>query len=273
MLAKLNPTTTKSWLKLQRHYEEVKNLNMRALFAEDPQRFDKFSIRFNDLVVDFSKNRITAETFKDLIALARECDLKKAIDEMFSGAKINETENRAVLHIALRNRDNIPIVVDGRDVMPQVKAVLNQMENFSNRLISGDWHGYTGKKITDIVNIGIGGSDLGPLMVTEALQPYGEEGLRAHFVSNVDGTHPVPEHKHVLLIDTEFLDRLCVGRYGNKMPGDVLRITGCIQKPGPGGNCIGHGLVGGNRFGGEHEQNGLRIQIFEGLRKVGSIDV
>jgi len=189
MLNKKNPTTTKSWQNLRRHYEKTKSLHMRALFAEDPQRFDKFSIRFNDLIVDYSKNRITQETFKSLITLAEECDLKNAIENMFSGAKINETENRAVLHIALRNRDNNPIVADGQDVMPEINAVLNQMENFSTRVISGDWQGYTGKKISDIVNIGIGGSDLGPAMVTEALRPYAQKGLRVHYVSNIDGTH------------------------------------------------------------------------------------
>ena len=189
MLNKKNPTTTKSWQKLRRHYEKTKNLHMRALFAEDPQRFDKFSIRFNDLVVDYSKNRITEEALKVLIALAEECDLKNAIENMFSGAKINETENRAVLHIALRNRASNPIVVDGQDVMPEINAVLDQMEDFSNRVISRDWQGYTGKKISDIVNIGIGGSDLGPVMVTEALRPYAKKDLRVHYVSNIDGTH------------------------------------------------------------------------------------
>ena len=189
MLAKMNPTKTKSWQNLLRHYEETKDLHMRDLFAEDPRRFDKFSIRFNDLLVDYSKNRITEETLKGLLALAEECDLKRAIGNMFSGAKINETENRAVLHIALRNRDNSPIEVDGRDVMPDVNAVLDQMKEFSTRLISADWQGYTGKKIGDIVNIGIGGSDLGPVMVTEALKPYAQKGLRVHYVSNIDGTH------------------------------------------------------------------------------------
>ena len=189
MLAKKNPTTTKSWQNLSRHYETVKDLHMRDLFADDPRRFDKFSIRFNNILVDYSKNRITQETIKNFIALAEECDLKKAIDNMFTGEKINETENRAVLHTALRNRDDTPIKVDGQDVMPQVNAVLLQIENFSTRVISGDWQGYTGKKITDIVNIGIGGSDLGPLMVTEALRPYAQKDLRVHFVSNVDGTH------------------------------------------------------------------------------------
>ena len=162
---------------------------MKTLFAEDPQRFDKFSIRFNDIIVDFSKNRITAETIKLLIALAEESGLKNAIENMFGGEKINETENRAVLHTALRNRDNTPVVVDGQDVMPEVNAVLKKVKDFSTKLISGDWQGYTGKKITDIVNIGIGGSDLGPVMVTEALKPYAKEGLSVHYVSNIDGTH------------------------------------------------------------------------------------
>jgi glucose-6-phosphate isomerase len=189
MLAKKNPTTTKSWQKLCRHYAKMKDLHMRTLFAEDPRRFDKFSIRFNDMIVDYSKNRITEETLKNLIALAEECDLANAIESMFAGQRINETENRAVLHTALRNRDNAPVMVDGQDVMPQVNAVLKQMEDFSNQVIAGDWQGYTGKKITDIVNIGIGGSDLGPLMVTEALRPYAKENINVQFVSNVDGTH------------------------------------------------------------------------------------
>ena len=189
MLAKKNPTTTKSWQNLQRHYQKTKNLHMRDLFDQDPRRFDKFSIHFNDLLVDFSKNRITEETFKRLIALAEECELKQAIEHMFNGAAINETENRAVLHVALRNRDNRPIVVGGQDVMPAVNAVLNKMKDFAAKVIAGDWHGYTGKKITDIVNIGIGGSDLGPVMVTEALKSYAQQGLSVHFVSNIDGTH------------------------------------------------------------------------------------
>ncbi|MGD8991888.1 MAG: glucose-6-phosphate isomerase [Desulfobacterales bacterium] len=189
MLAKKNPTTTKSWQNLRRHTEKIKDLHMRDLFAEDPHRFDKFSIRFNDLIVDYSKNRIIEETLTSLLALAEECDLGKAIDSMFAGHIINETENRAVLHTALRNRDNTPVVVDGQDVMPEVNRVLDQMEAFSARIISGDWRGYTRKIISDIVNIGIGGSDLGPLMVTEALRPYAHKRLKVHFVSNVDGTH------------------------------------------------------------------------------------
>jgi glucose-6-phosphate isomerase len=189
MLAKVNPTTTKSWQNLSRHYEKTKHVHMKTLFAKDPQRFDKFSIQFNDIIVDFSKNRITEETIRLLIELAEASGLKNAIENMFGGEKINATENRAVLHTALRNRDNNPVVVDGRDVMPEVNAVLKKVKAFSTKLISGDWQGYTGKKITDIVNIGIGGSDLGPVMVTEALKPYAQEGLSVHYVSNIDGTH------------------------------------------------------------------------------------
>jgi len=189
MLNKVNPKTTKSWQNLQRHYEKTKNLHMKTLFAEDPQRFNEFSIRFNDILVDYSKNRITEETVKLLIALAEESGLTNAIENMFGGERINETEHRAVLHTALRNRNNTPIVVDGNDVMPAVNAVLKKMKDFSSKVITGDWQGYSGKKITDIVNIGIGGSDLGPVMVTEALRPYAKEGLSVHFVSNIDGTH------------------------------------------------------------------------------------
>ncbi|MBW2468923.1 MAG: glucose-6-phosphate isomerase [Deltaproteobacteria bacterium] len=189
MLAKKNPTTTKSWQNLRRHYEKIKDLHMRDLFAEDPRRFEKMSIHFNNMIVDYSKNRITEETLKLLITLAEECELGNAIESLFTGRRINETEDRAVLHTALRNRDNTPVVIDGRDVMPEVNRVLNQMQDFSGRIISGDWQGYTGKKISDIVNIGIGGSDLGPLMVTETLRPYAQKDIRVHFVSNVDGTH------------------------------------------------------------------------------------
>ena len=197
MLAKKNPTTTKSWQNLRRNYEKIKDLHMRDLFAEDPRRFEKFCIRFNDIIVDYSKNRITEDTLKSLIALAEECELGNAIENMFSGQRINETENRSVLHTALRNRDNTLIKVDGRDVMPEVNRVLNQLQDFSARVISGEWLGYTGKKITDIVNIGIGGSDLGPLMVTEALRPYAQKDIRVHFVSNVDGTHITETLKHL----------------------------------------------------------------------------
>ena len=189
MLNKINPAKTKSWEKLTDHYEVMKSVHMKNLFAEDPERFKKFSIRFNDILVDYSKNIITGETIKLLIGLAGETGLKDTIKKMFTGKKINETENRAVLHIALRNRENTPIYVDGNDVMPEVNAVLEKMKDFSSRVISGEWKGFTKKKVSDIVNIGIGGSDLGPVMVTECLKPYAKQGLSVHFVSNVDGTH------------------------------------------------------------------------------------
>ena len=181
-------TTSPAWKNLQTHYDAQKDIQMRDLFAQDPDRFKKFSLEFEDVLLDFSKNRITSETLKLLYALAVERDVPGWAKKMFSGEKINITENRAVLHIALRNRSNRPIFVDGQDVMPSVNAVLGHMEKFSKAIRSGQWKGYTGKAITDFVNIGIGGSDLGPVMVTEALKPYAD-GPRAHFVSNVDGTH------------------------------------------------------------------------------------
>ncbi|MBW1706757.1 MAG: glucose-6-phosphate isomerase [Deltaproteobacteria bacterium] len=189
MLKKINPMETNSWKKLTNHYEMMKSIHMKDLFADDPERFNKFSIRFNDILVDYSKNRISEKTLRLLIGLAHEVGLKDAIDKMFSGAGINETENRAVLHIALRNRKNSPICVHGKDVMPEVNAVLEKIKAFSYRVISGEWKGLTQKKVTDIVNIGIGGSDLGPVMVTECLKSYAKRNLSVHFVSNVDGTH------------------------------------------------------------------------------------
>jgi len=189
MLPQADPTTTKSWQKLGEHFEKIKDVHMKDLFANDPQRFNRFSIRFEDILLDYSKNRITEETLQLLIELADEVGLSDAIHQMFDGAKINETENRAVLHTALRNRADSPVDADGSDVMPEVNAVLDKMKYFSNKVISGEWKGYSGQRISDIVNIGIGGSDLGPVMVTEALKPYTKEGLRVHFVSNIDGTH------------------------------------------------------------------------------------
>jgi glucose-6-phosphate isomerase len=189
MLKNINPTKTKSWQKLADHFAKIIDVHMKELFSQDPQRFQKFSVRFNDMLVDYSKNRITAETMQLLLELAQEAELKNAMESMFSGKKINGTENRAVLHVALRNRDNSPIYVDDKDVMQQVNAVLDKMKNFSNQIISGEWKGYSSKKITDIINIGIGGSDLGPVMVTEALKPYAKNGLQVHYVSNIDGSH------------------------------------------------------------------------------------
>jgi glucose-6-phosphate isomerase len=182
-------TSSPAWRNLQQHYDANKLVAMRDLFADDPERFKQFSIEFEGLLLDFSKNRITGETLELLRELAVERDVAGWAKKMFAGEKINITENRAVLHIALRNRSNRPILVDGKDVMPDVNAVLAHMERCSNTVRSGEWKGYTGKPITDFVNIGIGGSDLGPVMVAEALKPYAQRTLKAHFVSNVDGTH------------------------------------------------------------------------------------
>ena len=182
-------TQSPAWQALSKHHADVKSLHMRDLFAKDPGRFEAFSLRFEDLLLDYSKNRVTAETITLLRNLAKQADLAGWTAKMFSGEKINTTEDRAVLHIALRNRSNRPIVVDGKDVMPEVNAVLAHMKEFSEAIRSGAWTGYTGKRITDVVNIGIGGSDLGPVMVTEALKPYSKRDLKVHFVSNIDGTH------------------------------------------------------------------------------------
>jgi len=189
MLPKINPTQTQAWKKLEKHFAEIKNLHMKDMFAKDATRFDTFSLHFEDMFLDYSKNRITAETMKLLMDLAEECKLKVAIDKMFSGDIINETENRAVLHTALRNQSGKPVFVDGKNVMPLVQNELEKMKAFSNQISSGEWKGYSGKAIKSIVNIGIGGSDLGPVMVTEALKHYQLEHLNIHFVSNVDGTH------------------------------------------------------------------------------------
>ena len=201
----INPTQTAAWQALQKHFDEMKDVTIADLFAKDGDRFSKFSATFDDqMLVDYSKNRITEETLAKLQDLAKECDLAGAIKSMFSGEKINRTENRAVLHVALRNRSNTPILVDGKDVMPEVNAVLEKMKTFSEAIISGEWKGYTGKAITDVVNIGIGGSDLGPYMVAEALRPY-KNHLNMHFVSNVDGTHIAEVLKKVNPETTLFL--------------------------------------------------------------------
>lgn len=205
MLHQQNPTQTRTWSKLKAHYADMSDQHMKDLFAANPERFEQFSLRFEDILLDYSKNRITEETLNLLLELARECHLESAIEKMFSGDPINETEQRAVLHIALRNRSNTPIHVDGEDVMPAVNRVLERMERFSNQILDGSWKGYTGKRITDIVNIGIGGSDLGPVMVTEALRPYWQEGMNVHFVSNVDGTHMAETLKRVQPETTLFI--------------------------------------------------------------------
>jgi glucose-6-phosphate isomerase len=182
-------TTLPVWQALCRHQKTIAASNMRDLFAQDTNRFDKFSFQLDDMLFDFSKHRINDETLPLLLQLAREAQLENWRDRMFAGEKINITENRAVLHTALRNRSNRPVLVDGVDVMPEVNAVLAQMRNFSEKVRSGAWLGYTGKRITDVVNIGIGGSDLGPVMVCDALKPYASADLAVHFVSNIDGAH------------------------------------------------------------------------------------
>ena len=204
MFPKVNPTTTKAWKRLTKHYKTLKNVEMKTLFAENPKRFDQFSMRFEDILLDYSKNILTDETLKLLIRLAKECGLREAIEAQFNGEIINETEGRAVLHTALRNRSSRPVMVDGKDVMPEIRAVLKKMEAFCDRVISGKWTGYTGKAITDVVNIGIGGSDLGPVMVTEALKPYANH-LKIHFVSNVDATHLAEVLKKINFETTLFL--------------------------------------------------------------------
>lgn len=182
-------TTLPVWQKLCQHQQAILSVHMRDLFAADKNRFDKYSLKFEDILFDYSKHRITDETLPMLIQLAREAKIENWRDRMFAGEKINITENRAVLHTALRNRSNTPVYVDGKDVMPDVNAVLAQMRVFSDKVRNGDWKGYSGKRITDIVNIGIGGSDLGPVMVCDALKPYASPELQVHFVSNIDGAH------------------------------------------------------------------------------------
>ncbi len=179
-------TSSQAWKALESHKQELASVPMRELFAQDPKRFQTFSRRFDDILFDFSKNRITQKTLELLINLAQEADLKGMTEKMFAGEKINNTEDRAVLHIALRNRSKRPIYVDGQDVMPEINAVLAQMRSFSDAIRNGSWKGYTSKVITDVVNIGIGGSDLGPKMVTTALKPYGHERMKVHYVSNID---------------------------------------------------------------------------------------
>ena len=186
-MKKINPTQTAAWQALTAYQAE--NLTIAQLFQANPQRFSQYHVNFEDqILVDFSKNAVNETTLALLQQLAEECGLAQAKEAMFSGEKINYTENRAVLHTALRNRRNTPVLVDGKDVMPEINAVLAKMKAFCQRVISGEWKGYTGKSITDVINIGIGGSDLGPYMVTEALRPY-KNHLNVHFVSNVDGTH------------------------------------------------------------------------------------
>ncbi len=205
MLKSINPTQTNSWHKLQTHFNAMSSVQMKQLFDADPERFDKFSAQFNDILIDFSKNIINHETIGLLVSLAEECDLKEAIQSKLDGQPINATEGRSVLHTALRNKSDRPILVDGKDVMPDIKAALAKMKIFADKITSDKWLGYTGKPIKSIVNIGIGGSDLGPVMVTEALTPYATHGIKTHFVSNVDGSHISEVLKKVNAEETLFM--------------------------------------------------------------------
>ena len=198
-------TTSDTWVALQAHQAEIAATHMRDMFTDDTARFNKFSTSINEILFDYSKNRITDKTISLLLALAGEADLNAKIAAAFEGEKINNTENRPALHVALRNRSNRPIKVDGQDVMPDVNAVLDKMKGFVGSVRSGEWKGYTGKAITDVVNIGIGGSDLGPKMVVSALTPYTRPDLRSHFVSNVDGTDIAEVLKQVDQETTLFL--------------------------------------------------------------------
>ncbi|HEY6083079.1 MAG TPA: glucose-6-phosphate isomerase [Chitinophagaceae bacterium] len=205
MLPKINPAQTKTWKKLDAHHSWMLGAHIRKLFDGDPDRFGKFSLQLEDILFDYSKNIISEETIELLLELADECKVKEAIEAMFTGAHINETEDRAVLHTALRNFSGKPVMDNGKDVMPDVKAELDKMKKCCEKIHSGEWLGYTGKKIKYIVNIGIGGSDLGPVMVTEALKPYWKEGMQPYFVSNVDGTHIEETFKKVTPEETLFL--------------------------------------------------------------------
>jgi Glucose-6-phosphate isomerase len=205
MLPKINPLTTAAWPLLKEHYEEMKHLSIKEFFMEDPERFKKYSMAAPDILFDFSKNLVNEKTMELLFQLAEQCELRAAIDAMFGAEKINETENRAVLHTALRNFSGKPVILDGEDIMPSVKKVLEQMKTFCEKVHNGEWLGYSGKKIKYIVNIGIGGSDLGPVMVTEALKPYWVEGIQTWFVSNVDGSHIAEVLKKITPGETIFL--------------------------------------------------------------------
>jgi len=188
MMKNINPTETKAWQKLENHFNDIKNTHIKSLFNDDKNRKSDFTINVNDFEFDYSKNRVTKETIDLLLELANEVDLKSAMESYFSGEKINQTEKRAVLHTALRSQLNNEVIVDGENVQPEIQAALNKIKGFTNKVVSGDWKGYTNKSITDVVNIGIGGSDLGPDMVVESLKYYKNQ-LNVHFVSNIDGDH------------------------------------------------------------------------------------
>lgn len=204
MFPAINPTETSAWKALKAHRQDMKNVQMKDLFKEDPERFEKMSVLFNEILFDYSKNLITGQTLKKLFQLSEECQVKAAIEAMFSGKKINKTENRAVLHTALRNFSGDPVFADGMDVMPQIRRSREKMKSFCEKIHSGTWRGYSGKKIKNIVNIGIGGSDLGPVMVTEALRPYWKKGIETRFISNIDGTDIVETLKDLNPEETFF---------------------------------------------------------------------
>lgn len=205
MLPKINPTTTSAWQQLQEHYQEMKSIHLKELFKEEVDRFKNYSLAAPDIIWDYSKNIITDKTLQLLLQLAEECELQSAIEAIFNGEKINETEDRAVLHTALRNFSGKPVTLDGKDVMPDIQRVLDQMKTFCKKVHDGKWEGYTDKKIKYIVNIGIGGSDLGPVMATEALKPYWIEGMQPYFVSNIDGSHIAEVLKKITPEETLFL--------------------------------------------------------------------
>jgi len=205
MLQNINPTETQAWKKLASHAETMKQVHMKELFQSDTKRFDKYSLTFNDILVDYSKNILNEETLSLLFELVKECGVQDAAKAMFRGDKINQTEGRSVLHIALRNMGNEAVLVDGEDVMPDVKSALAKMKAFADKVTAGEWKGYSGKPVRNIVNIGIGGSDLGPVMVTEALKSYATFGIKPYFVSNVDGTHISEVLKEVNAEETLFM--------------------------------------------------------------------
>lgn len=204
-MSKITLTEMPEWKELESHHKEIKNIHLRELFASDPERGNTLTCKAVGLFADISKHRVTNETLDKLISLAQACGLQDAINAMFAGKPINATENRAVLHTALRNSSNTPVIVDGQDVMPDVNAVLEQMKNFSDKIRAGEWLGYTGLPIRNIVNIGIGGSDLGPVMVTEALKSYSDRNLTVRFVSNVDGTHFAEQTRDLNPAETLFI--------------------------------------------------------------------
>ncbi len=205
MFPSVNPTGTAAWAALQTHYNLFEQVKMKDLFFNDEQRFERFSLKFEDILFDYSKNIFTENTLELLLQLANECKLKEGIEALFGGEVINGTEKRAVLHTALRNFSGLPVVTSGQDVMPGIQKVQEQMKTFCDNLHNGEWKGHTGKKVKYIVNIGIGGSDLGPVMVTEALKPYWQEGIQTYFVSNIDGTHIAETFKKITADETLFL--------------------------------------------------------------------